>query len=168
MADPYVGEIRMWGGNYAPAGWAFCNGALLQISEYEVLFDVIGTTYGGDGQSNFALPNVQGRLPLHVGGGFALGQTGGSEFVTLTGNQLPIHNHGFVATQNAGSQQTPGGNVVAQFAGHEAYFNGPATAAMAPQSLLPDPGGNQPHENRQPFLCITFIISLFGIFPTPS
>jgi microcystin-dependent protein len=168
MADPYIGEIRMWGGTYAPAGWAFCNGQALPISEYEALFNLIGTTYGGDGQTTFDLPNIQGRLPLHVGAGFQMGQQAGEETVTLTSNQLPIHNHAFLATQNAGSQQSPAGSVVAQFAGHEAYFNGAATAAMAPQSLLPDPGGSQPHNNLQPYLCITFIISLFGIYPTPT
>lgn len=168
MADPYVGEIRMFGGTFAPAGWAFCNGALLPISQYETLFNLIGTTYGGDGQNDFALPNLQGRLPLHTAQNFPIGQVAGTETVTLIGNQLPIHNHAFVATQNAGSATTPGGQTLAQFAGNSAYFAAPATTPLAPTSLLPDPGGSQPHENRHPFLCISFILSLFGIYPTPT
>src|SRR6202035_3827316 len=152
MANPYVGEIRMFGGNFAPAAWAFCNGMLLPISQYETLFNLIGTTYGGDGQNTFGLPNLQGRLPVHTdaGANFPIAKIAGEETVTLTVNQLPVHNHGFVATQNAGSATNPGGS------------------ALATQSVLPDPGGSQPHENRQPFLCISFIISLFGIYPTPS
>lgn len=168
MADPYVGEIRMFGGNFAPAGWAFCNGAELPISEYEALFNLIGTTYGGDGQSTFALPDLQGRLPVHAGQGFAIGQMAGSETVTLTGNQLPVHSHGLVATQNAGSATNPGGSTLAKLAGNSAYIAAPATTPLAPQSLLPDPGGGQPHSNMQPYLCVTFIISLFGIYPSPS
>jgi microcystin-dependent protein len=169
MADPYIGEIRMWGGNFAPAGWAFCNGALLAISDYEALFNLIGTTYGGDGETNFALPNLQGRLPMHVGQGFPIASLGGSETVTLTGNQLPIHNHAFLASQNNGTATSPAGQVPATLqAGSFAYLQAPATSALNPASLLPDPGGSQPHENRQPFLCISFILSLFGIYPTPT
>src|ERR1700693_4121533 len=146
MADPYVGEIRMFGATFAPAGWALCNGTLLPIAQYDTLFNLIGTTYGGDGQNNFALPNLQARLPVHMGQNFPIGQVAGSETVTLTGNQLPVHNHAFVATQNAGSATTPGGQTLAQFAGNSAYFAGPATTALAPASLLADPGGSQPHE----------------------
>lgn len=168
MANPYVGEIRMFGGNFAPAGWAFCNGAQLPISEYETLFNLIGTTYGGDGQTTFNLPNIQGRLPVHMGQNFPIGEVAGEETITLTVNQLPVHNHGFVATQNAGSATNPGGSTLGRFAGNSAYIQGPATTALATQSLLPDPGGSQPHTNLQPFLCISFIISLFGIYPTPN
>lgn len=171
MADPYVGEIRMWGGTFAPAGWAFCNGGLLPISEYEVLFNLIGTTYGGDGQSNFGLPNVQGRLPMHTAPsqGFPLGQMAGSETVTLTGNQLPVHNHAFLASQNNGTANSPAGQVVATLpAGTNAYLQAPAGTALNAASLLPDPGGSQPHTNMQPYLCISFIISLFGIYPSPT
>src|SRR6202035_4692198 len=153
MANPYVGEIRMFGGNFAPAAWAFCNGMLLPISQYETLFNLIGTTYGGDGQNTFGLPNLQGRLPVHTdaGANFPIAKIAGEETVTLTVNQLPVHNHGFVATQNAGSATNPGGSTLARFSGNSAYFQGPATTALAPQSVLPDPGGSQPHENRQPF-----------------
>lgn len=169
MADPYVGEIRMFGGNFAPAAWAFCNGRLLPIADYEVLFNVIGTTYGGDGQTNFALPNLQGRLPMHTGANFPIGQVAGEETVTLTTSELPVHNHGFIASKNNGSAASPAGQVPATLpAGSNAYLQAPAATSMNPASLLPDPGGSQPHENRQPFLCISFIISLFGIFPTPS
>lgn len=169
MADPYVGEIRMWGGTFAPAGWAFCDGGLLPISEYEVLFNVIGTTYGGDGQTNFGLPNLQGRVPMHTTSGVPLGQMAGSETVTLNGNQLPIHNHAFTASQNNGTSSSPAGQVPATLpAGTNIYLQAPAATALNPESILPDPGGSQPHDNLQPYLCISFIISLFGIFPSPS
>jgi microcystin-dependent protein len=168
MADPYLGEIRMFGGNFAPANWAFCNGQLLPIIGFEELFGLIGTTYGGNGQTEFALPNLQARLPVHMGGGFSLGQMAGEETVTLTVNQLPIHNHEFLATTDTGSVTNPGGATLARFAGHSAYFEGPATTALAPQSLLPATGGNEPHTNMQPFLCISFIIALYGIYPSPN
>lgn len=169
MSDPYVGEIRMFGGNFAPAGWAFCNGALLPISEYDTLFNLIGTTYGGDGQNTFALPNLQGRLPVHIGSGFVIGQVAGSETVTLTVNQLPVHNHAFTASQNNGTAASPAGAVPATLpAGSNAYLQSPAGTPLNSSSLLADPGGGQPHDNLQPFLCVSFIISLFGIFPTQT
>jgi microcystin-dependent protein len=160
----------MFGGTFAPAGWALCAGQTLPISQYDTLFNLIGTTYGGDGQNTFGLPNLVGRLPVHtdMGGSFPLGKVAGEETVTLTGQQLPVHSHSFVATTDAGSATNPGGSTLARFAGHSAYFQGPATTALAPASLLPDPGGSQPHQNMQPFLCVTFIISLYGIYPTPS
>jgi microcystin-dependent protein len=168
MADPYLGEIRMFGGSFAPQGWALCNGALLAISDYDALFQLLGTTYGGDGMSTFGLPNLQGRVPLHQAAQFPLGQSAGEESVMLTVNQLPSHSHAFMATKNAGSAPDPAGNVPAQFAGKEVYFQGPATTALAPASITPDPGGATPHPNMQPFLCVTFIISLFGQFPPQS
>src|SRR5580704_6324832 len=115
MSSPFIGEIRMFGGNFAPAGWAFCNGALMAIDQNDALFNLIGTTYGGDGQSTFALPNLQSRIPLHVGPGFVLGQTGGPETVTLTTNQLPSHAHVVLTTTGspATAKSTPGGNFVA-------------------------------------------------------
>src|SRR5512140_3876793 len=113
MAQPYVGEIRMFAGNFAPAGWMFCEGQLLPISEYETLFNLIGTTYGGDGQSTFALPDLRGRLPLHFGNGFTLAETGGVEEVTLTVSQIPAHNHAFLASTDNASKTTPSGNVPA-------------------------------------------------------
>jgi microcystin-dependent protein len=168
VADPFVGEIRMFGGNFAPAGWAFCNGQMLPISEYEVLFNLIGTTYGGDGQSTFALPNLQGRVPVHQGSGFTPGTVAGAESVTLTQNQLPLHSHGFTASTNPGAQTNPVGNTVATIVAGSAYLEGTATTALAPASITSAPGGNQPHTNMQPYLCISFIISLFGIYPSQS
>src|SRR5215831_18455610 len=113
MAQPYVGEIRMFAGNFAPAGWMFCEGQLLPISEYETLFNLIGTTYGGDGQSTFALPDLRGRLPMHFGNGFTLAETGGVESVTLTVQQIPAHSHPVLATNNIGNATAPQGKVLA-------------------------------------------------------
>jgi microcystin-dependent protein len=168
VADPYVGEIRMFGGNFAPAGWAFCNGALLPISEYETLFNLIGTTYGGDGQNTFALPNLQGRVPVHQGSNFTLGMLAGAETVTLNTNQMPLHSHAFEASTNPGAQTNPAGNALATIAAGSAYVESAATAALASGSITPSAGGNQPHTNMQPFLCVSFIISLFGIYPSPN
>src|SRR5438045_7973741 len=114
MAQPYVGEIRMFAGNFAPAGWMFCEGQLLPISEYETLFNLIGTTYGGDGQSTFALPDLRGRIPLHFGNGFTLAETGGVETVTLTVSQIPAHSHALLGTQNSADKTTPQGNLAAK------------------------------------------------------
>ena len=168
MSTPYIGEIRMFGGNFAPVGWMLCNGQLLPISEYETLFFLIGTTYGGDGQSTFALPNLQGRLPVHQTGGFTLGQAGGAETVTLTTAQTPAHSHQFLGTLNDGAQANPAGNTVAKIVGGSAYAPDPPTAALAAQSIGNYNGGSQPHDNMQPYLCVSFIISLYGIYPTQS
>ena len=165
--DPYVGEIRMFGGNFAPLGWAFCNGQTLPISEYAALFNLIGTTYGGDGQTTFALPNLQGRLPVHQGNGFAMGQVGGSETVTLTTAQLPAHPHSFQANPGTGMQKTPTNNVPAAIGTGSAYAQDPPVTALAPQSIGLD-GGSRPHDNMQPYQCVSFIIALEGIYPTPS
>jgi microcystin-dependent protein len=164
----------MFGGNFAPAGWAFCNGQTLAISENDVLFNLIGTTYGGDGQENFKLPDLQGRLPLHMGqskqgGGIAyqIGENGGVETVTLSVQQIPNHNHPLLGSKNAGNQNTPIGfepsasNVVSIYSASAPAVN------MATQMVLPT-GGSQPHDNFQPYLCINFIMSLFGIYPTPN
>jgi len=167
MAQPYVGEIRMFAGNFAPAGWMFCEGQLLPISEYETLFNLIGTTYGGDGQSTFALPDLRGRVPIHFGNGFTLAETGGVETVTLTVSQIPAHSHALLATQNAGDQGNPGGNVAAQNAAVKLYVESDPTA-NAGGSTISSTGGSQPHDNFQPYLCIDFIISLFGIFPSQT
>jgi microcystin-dependent protein len=166
MSEPFVGEIRMFGGSFAPAGWAFCDGTTLPISDYDTLFTLIGTTYGGDGQETFQLPDLRGRLPLHQGGNFQLGQNGGVESVTLTLNQTPTHTHAFLATMNAGATTNPPSNVVAEIPGGNAYIQDSASVALA-QSLTPV-GGSQPHENCQPFLCISFIICLYGIFPSQN
>ncbi len=168
MAQPYVGEIRMFAGNFAPAGWMFCEGQLLPISEYETLFNLIGTTYGGDGQSTFALPDLRGRIPLHFGNGFTLAETGGVETVTLTVSQIPQHSHAFLGTSGTANQTNPSGNVVAQSLGGATLFNSAnPTAAMAANSTS-QVGGSQPHNNFQPYLCVDFIISLFGIFPSQT
>jgi microcystin-dependent protein len=167
MAQPYVGEVRMFAGNFAPAGWEFCSGQLLSIAENETLFQLIGTTYGGDGQSTFALPDLRGRLPIHQGNGFQLAQTGGSETVTLTPQQLPAHTHAMLASADAANQITANGGVVAAAPSLSMYYTAaPDTALNA--STITQVGGNQPHTNFQPYLCINFIISLFGIFPSPT
>jgi microcystin-dependent protein len=167
VAQPYVGEIRIFAGNFAPAGWMFCEGQLVAISELETLFNLIGTTYGGDGQSTFALPDLRGRLPVHLGNGFQLAETGGVESVTLTVNQIPSHSHAFLGTTSTAIDANPGGNVVAQAQTFFPYLNVPPTVAMAPQAVS-SVGGDQPHSNLQPYLCVDFIISLFGIFPSQT
>ena len=167
MAQPYVGEIRMFAGNFAPAGWMFCEGQLLPISEYETLFNLIGTTYGGDGQSTFALPDLRGRVPLHFGNGFTLAETGGVEEVTLTVSQIPAHSHALLATLNACDQVNPVGNVAAFNAAVDLYIESDPTA-NAGASTIGSTGGSQPHTNFQPYLCVDFIISLFGIFPSQT
>ena len=169
MAQPYVGEIRMFAGNFAPAGWMFCEGQLLPISENETLFQLIGTTYGGDGQSTFALPDLRGRIPLHQGNGFILAETGGAEEITLTVQQIPAHTHAFLATANNASGVLPTNQVLA--ASTEVTVSPYGTDApqtnLNPQAVS-SVGGSQPHTNFQPYLCIDFIISLFGIFPSPT
>ena len=168
MAQPYVGEIRMFAGNFAPAGWMFCEGQLLPISEYETLFNLIGTTYGGDGQSTFALPDLRGRIPLHQGNGFILAETGGAEEITLTVPQMPSHTHALLASTTNGSTANAQNNVLARAVGGTFfYISDVAGAGMNPASIG-SVGGSQPHTNFQPYLCVDFIISLFGIFPSPT
>jgi microcystin-dependent protein len=167
MAQPYVGEIRMFAGNFAPAGWMFCEGQLLPISEYETLFNLIGTTYGGDGQSTFALPDLRGRIPLHFGNGFTLAETGGVETVTLTVSQIPAHSHPFLGSSAGSSASGPLGNVLAESTLLTMFTTGTPTIAMAPGTTS-SVGGSQPHNNFQPYLCVDFIISLFGIFPSQT
>ena len=169
MAQPYVGEIRMFAGNFFPAGWFFCEGQLLPISEYETLFNLIGTTYGGDGQSTFALPDLRGRIPLHQGNSFTLAETGGVEQITLTVNQIPAHNHPLLATNNFGASTSPQNKVpaAASVANVDAYGTDEPTSPVSPNSVSAT-GGSQPHNNFQPYLCVDFIISLFGIFPSQT
>lgn len=167
MAQPYVGEIRMFAGNFAPVGWMFCEGQLLPISENEVLFQLIGTTYGGDGQSTFALPDLRGRLPIHQGNGFILAETGGVEEVTLTISQIPAHSHPLLASGDATSTVNAGGNVLGAPLTATPFFAATPNLNLAPQAISAV-GGSQPHSNFQPYLCINFIISLFGIFPSPT
>jgi microcystin-dependent protein len=166
MAQPYVGEIRMFAGNFAPAGWMFCEGQLLPISENETLFQLIGTTYGGDGESTFALPDLRGRIPVHQGNGLILAETGGAEEVTLTVQQIPAHSHPWLASEAAATSSTPQGNVPAE-ATKRFYVVPSSVSPMASQGMGPA-GGSQPHTNFQPYLCVDFIISLFGIFPSPT
>jgi len=157
----------MFAGNFAPAGWSFCNGALVPIDQNPTLFQLIGTTYGGDGLNNFALPNLQSRVPVHVGPGFALGQTGGAETVTLTTSQIPAHGHVPQCNSGAGTQASPSGNVWASSSLGQFDDTATVDGNMAPQALG-SAGGSQPHDNMLPFLVINFIISLFGVFPSQT
>jgi microcystin-dependent protein len=168
MAQPYVGEIKMFAGNFAPAGWMFCEGQLLPISEYETLFNLIGTTYGGDGQSTFALPDLRGRIPIHAGSGFTLAETGGVEQVTLTTQQIPAHQHAPGAVAEQATSRDPAALMPAK-AEEDVYAvpSGPASIISLPNATG-FTGGNQPHTNLQPYLCVDFIISLFGIYPSPT
>ncbi len=172
MAQPYVGEIRMFGGNFAPAGWMFCDGTLLPISENETLYQLIGTTYGGDGESTFQLPDLQSRVPIHMGTGkdsttYSLAEAAGVESVTLSTNQIPIHTHAFLGSSVAATLTSPSGSVVGTSAQVDYLTIAQATVALNSNAITPV-GGSQPHENLQPYLCINFIISLFGIFPSPT
>jgi microcystin-dependent protein len=167
MAQPYVGEIRMFAGNFAPAGWLFCEGQLLAISENETLFQLIGTTYGGDGQSTFALPDLRGRIPIHQGNGVILAESGGAEQITLTVQQIPAHSHPMLATAAVGNDPNPGGKVPGEVTTGDIYLDDNPSTNLAPQAISPV-GGSQPHTNFQPYLCINYIISLFGIFPSPT
>ena len=167
MAQPYVGEIRMFAGNFAPAGWMFCEGQLLPISEYETLFNLVGTTYGGDGQSTFALPDLRGRLPLHQGNSFVLAETGGAEEVTLIAQQIPSHSHPFLASTDQNTVPNASGNVIGTPLTATPFFAASPTLPLSAQSITAT-GGSQPHNNFQPYLCVNFVISLFGIFPSPT
>lgn len=167
MAQPYVGEIRMFAGNFAPAGWMFCEGQLLPISENETLFQLIGTTYGGDGESTFALPDLRGRIPIHQGNGFILAETGGAEEITLTVNQIPAHSHPFLASAAPGDQVNPANLLPANSFNVTPYINDKPNGSMNAAAIT-STGGSQPHTNFQPYLCVDFIISLFGIFPSPT
>ncbi len=168
MPEPYIGEIRMFAGNFAPAGWAFCDGQIMPISENDTLFTLIGTTYGGDGQETFALPNLQSRIPIHMGAGpdgtnYTLAEAAGVESVTLTTQQTPNHTHTFLASNDIPAGNSPGNSIPGQAAA-KIYRSGNANVQLNAAAVQPQ-GGSQPHENCQPFLCINFIISLFGIFP---
>ena len=174
MAQPYVGEIRMFAGNFPPVGWMFCDGTPLAISENETLFQLIGTTYGGDGQSTFNLPNLQSRIPLHMGTGgdgitYQLAEAAGTESVTLSTQQIPVHTHAQLASTGGGANTNDPVNAVASKSDLSQYLSTGATVSMGTPPMSSDPaGGSQPHENCQPFLCINYIISLFGIFPSQT
>lgn len=161
----------MFGGSFAPLGWALCNGQLLSISENEALFSLIGTTYGGDGESTFALPNFQGRIPIHAGVGPGLsprqlGEMGGAETVTLTASQVAGHRHAFAASTDAAASPEPAGNVLASGSVISIYTSEAPARPLDQDTIAPSPGNGQPHENVQPFLCVTFIIALQGIYPS--
>lgn len=181
MAQPFIGQVIMFGGNFAPRGWAFCNGQPLPISQYDALFNLIGTTYGGDGQQTFNLPDLRGRLPFNQGTGaglspYVIGQTGGTESVTVTTQQLTAHNHPAMAkTGTPGGANIPSASVVLsdelQTAATASYtytaFGSPTQSALGPLTIGLS-GGSQPHENRQPVLALNYVISLFGIYPSQN
>jgi microcystin-dependent protein len=170
MSDPYIGEIRMFGGNFPPNGWAMANGALMAISQNDTLFVLYGTTYGGDGQETFGIPNLCGRVPMHFGQGpgisqnYQQGEAAGVESVTLTVQQIPVHNHAFLGSQAIAQNPQPTDALVAQSATVQLYITDTAATNMDAQAIQPI-GGSQPHENMQPYLAVGFIVSLFGIFP---
>jgi microcystin-dependent protein len=172
MGSPYIGEIRMFAGTFAPNGWAFCNGQPLAISEYETLFVLIGTIYGGDGETTFNVPNLSSRIPIHMGTGpgsvaYQIGQMAGTEQETLSTQQIPVHTHNLMGSTQASDSPSPLGTVTTKTA-QNIYNNSvlPDTA-LSPTSIGLI-GGSQPHNNCQPFLCINYIISLFGVFPNRS
>jgi microcystin-dependent protein len=169
VAQPFIGEIRMFAGNFAPVGWAFCDGQLIAISENDALFTLIGTTYGGDGQETFALPNLQSRIPIHQGQGPGLtsrplGEMAGVESVTLTTQQMTAHSHPMVASSNVGGSANPQGQVLAAGTNVQ-FFRAIAPNVNMAANVVTAAGGSQPHENLMPYLGINYIISLFGIFP---
>jgi len=176
VSSPFIGEIRMFGGNFAPAGWAFCDGSTIPISENDTLFALIGTTYGGDGETTFNLPNLAGRIPVCAGTDPATGTTytygemAGTESVTLTGQQMPVHTHNAMGSVDPGTSGSPQNTVPASMtvaSGQVPYGTDPPPTGLSPASISPV-GGSQPHDNLQPFLVVSFIISLFGIFPTQN
>lgn len=172
MGQPYVGEIRMFGGSFEPNGWYFCDGRPLPISENEVLFQLIGTTYGGDGEETFNLPNLQSRVPIHMGTGpdgttYQLGEMAGTESETLTTQQIPIHNHSAMGAAVTGDQTSLNAALPANSVTITPYFPSAPDGAFNAGAIGPT-GGSQPHENMQPYLGINFIISLFGVFPSQT
>ena len=169
MPEPFVGEVRMFAGNFAPSGWAFCNGQILQISQNTALFSLIGITYGGNGQSTFALPDLRGRVPVHPGQGpglsnRALGESAGAEALTLAESEIPAHTHALGASSGNGTASTPAGRVPARSPAAIPQYGASADASLAPSAVAAS-GGSQPHNNMQPYLTVSFIIALQGVFP---
>ena len=162
MSNQYLGEIRIVSFNFAPKGWALCNGALLPINQNQALFSILGTTFGGDGRVNFGLPDLRGRVPNYTGKGFAIGQKGGEEFHTLTGSEMPTHTHSGVGSSNPPNQALPGNNFWSTLA---LYAGPPANSPMSPNAVG-NTGSSQPHENRSPYLTLNFVIAVSGIFPS--
>jgi len=170
MSEPFIGEIRMFAGNFAPRGWAFCDGQLLAVSQNDALFSLFGTIYGGDGRTTFGLPDLRGRIPIHAGSGPGLtprqlGSKAGSERVTPTVNQLPSHSHPMQATESLADSPNPGGNIAARSTAMDLYFSQDPGTALAATSIT-SIGGSQNHTNIMPFLCVHFIVALFGIYPS--
>jgi microcystin-dependent protein len=168
MSEPFIGQIIMVGFTFAPRGWALCDGQILSIAQNTALFSLLGTTYGGDGRVTFALPDLRGRVPIHPGQGaglspYGLGESGGLEQVTLLATQMPAHNHPLIATNTEAGLTVPEGQLLAQ--SREVTYGAGAGVAMSPQAIG-QAGGNQPHENRQPYLAVNFVIALQGIFPS--
>ena len=169
MAQPYIGEIKMFAGNFAPEGWAFCEGQTLPISENEALFQLIGTTYGGDGEATFNLPDLRGRIPIHQGPGFILAETGGAEEITLTVNQMPAHIHALLGSSDLATANAPANMVTGASTGATTFIYGTDTPKLPLSPNMVSPvGESRPHTNFQPYLCVDFIISLFGIFPSQN
>jgi microcystin-dependent protein len=165
MSTPYLGEIKIISWNFAPKGWAFCNGQLLPINQNQALFFILGTTYGGDGRVNFGLPNLQGRSPIHVGNGIVLGEMGGETAHTLNISELPAHNHVPVGAASAGTLTSAAGNL---WSPNSANPFGPTGGAAMNPAAISAVGGNQPHENMSPYLVLNFVIALQGIFPSQN
>ena len=163
MSEPFLGEIKIISWNFPPKGWAFCNGQLLPINQNQALFSILGTTYGGDGRVNFALPNLQGRSPVHVGNGISLGELGGQTSHTLNISELPTHNH----VPNANSGAATVGTIAGNFWSSTGKYAPASNNGMNPACILPI-GGSQPHENMSPYLVLNFIIALQGIFPSQN
>ncbi|MGO9775075.1 MAG: phage tail protein [Terracidiphilus sp.] len=170
MSTCFIGEVRLVGFNFAPLDWSFCNGQLVSISSNETLYNLIGTTYGGDGQSTFGLPNLQGRIPIHYGSNgvstYIIGQSGGVESVTISANQYPAHTHSLIASKNTTGSNTATGNVVNS--GLTAYTPDAPNSAMLAAQVGTNGGGNQPHSNLQPYLALNWVIALYGIYPTQN
>jgi microcystin-dependent protein len=168
MSEPFLSEIKLVSFNFPPKGWALCNGQLMPINQNQALFALLGTTYGGNGQTNFALPNLRGKLPIHVGSGHTLGESAGSTAVTLNMQQLPQHLHPLNATTNTATTNAPSPTVVLANSAATTLYNPPtALEAMAPNAVT-NAGGSQPHNNMMPYLVLNFIIALQGIFPSPN
>lgn len=165
MGTPFLGEIKIVGFNFAPQGWAECNGQFLPINQNQALFSLFGTMYGGNGQTTFALPDFRGRTGIHVGAGFIQGQAGGQEFHTVTQSEMPAHNHFVQATSSLGNNDDPTGNLLAT--ANAPMYLGTANTTLQP-STITNVGGSQPHENRQPFLVLNFIVALIGVFPSQN
>ncbi len=172
MSEPFVGEIRMFAGNFAPRGWAFCDGQLLSVSQNDALFSLLGTIYGGDGRTTFGLPDMRGRIPIHAGSGPGLtprnlGAKAGVENVTLTVNQLPSHTHPMTASTTVSSDNNPQGQLTGESPSVSVYFEGDANVDLSTNAVT-QIGGSRSHTNLMPFLCVHFIIALFGIYPSRS